>query len=126
MLRVLLVLHSVQIVHGDIKPDNWMLVQENELTLRIIDFGKGRNLCSGQKGGHEEAVFAFTGSSAATGYCCPAMTAGEPWAYQVRCRARNSLIYCLTDACLGRIGGLLRRLLLPAQSSVRPSPRYCE
>ena len=40
-------LHSLNIVHRDLKPENIMIIDKNQLTLKIIDFGGGKILKPG-------------------------------------------------------------------------------
>ena|GEM_PF-4389310 len=52
LCAALKIVHDAGIVHRDLKPENIMVVQEEPLRLKIIDFGLGKNLNAGQKDDH--------------------------------------------------------------------------
>lgn len=87
MLRFCRAMHSVSILHMDIKPDNWLLTRRpgreggcaedaaraltKEHSLSLIDFGRAIDLSVLPKNGSGTA---FKGQSCASSFACPAMT----------------------------------------------------
>lgn len=86
MLRFCRVMHSVSILHMDIKPDNWLLTRRRgseakcaegiararpgEHSLSLIDFGRAIDLSVFPRQG---SGMAFTGHCCASSFACPAM-----------------------------------------------------
>lgn len=86
MLQFCLAMHSVGILHMDIKPDNWLLTarptgegdykeedkhpRSTAHSLSLIDFGRAIDLSVFPRNG---AGVAFTGKCCASSFCCPAM-----------------------------------------------------
>ena len=89
MFNAVMFIHSVKILHCDIKPDNWMLEyhSHNGITIRLIDFGKAKDLlfCIEKDGvqSKQHHPIAFLGSCAAKGYRCVEMDNNLPWTFQV-------------------------------------------
>ncbi|CAN0139013.1 unnamed protein product [Scytosiphon promiscuus] len=99
MLRFCRAMHSMSILHMDIKPDNWLLTggAESEWncgndghSLSLIDFGKAIDLSVFPQNG---SGMAFVGQCCAPSFSCPAMTEGSPWKYDADLYALGSCIY---------------------------------
>ncbi|XP_011057313.1 PREDICTED: uncharacterized protein LOC105147766 isoform X2 [Acromyrmex echinatior] len=93
MLQIVEYLHKCQIIHGDIKPDNFLLMrlptQDVRLTIQLIDFG-----CSiDMKLFPENTTFMQVIKT--EDFTCIEMQTGRPWTYQTD-------LYCLaaTSHCL--------------------------
>lgn len=82
ILTIIDALHGCQIIHADIKPDNFMLMgpidQDNfyRPILKLIDFGQAIDMQL-----HEPNV-EFHSSLATEGFTCSEMLENRPWTYQ--------------------------------------------
>ncbi|EGW04965.1 Mitotic checkpoint serine/threonine-protein kinase BUB1 [Cricetulus griseus] len=84
MLYIIEQVHSCEIIHGDIKPDNFILghrflEQDGEdlaTGLALIDLGQSIDMKLFPKG------TAFTGKCETSGFQCPEMLSNKPWNYQ--------------------------------------------
>ncbi|XP_051000546.1 mitotic checkpoint serine/threonine-protein kinase BUB1 [Acomys russatus] len=90
-------IHSCEIIHGDIKPDNFILghrflQQDNEdlaTGLALIDLGQSIDMKLFPKG------TAFTGKCETSGFQCPEMLTNKPWNYQVDYYGVAASVYCM-------------------------------
>ncbi|PAV86414.1 hypothetical protein WR25_19135 [Diploscapter pachys] len=85
--KILQAVHSAQIIHADIKPDNIMIIRklgtdesvEDLLCrplLRLIDWGRAIDMMFFEQG------TTFTGKAGTTSFDCPEMQYDRPWTYQ--------------------------------------------
>jgi checkpoint serine/threonine-protein kinase len=82
-LKIINALHAAEIIHADIKTDNWVLksYDTEELTLCLIDFGKTIDLKEIRYSIDSNKV-GLIGSSAVEKFECPEMKINKPWTYQ--------------------------------------------
>lgn len=97
MLYIIEQVHSCEIIHGDIKPDNFILghrflEQDGEdlaTGLALIDLGQSIDMKLFPKG------TAFTGKCETSGFQCPEMLSNKPWNYQIDYYGVTATIYCM-------------------------------
>ncbi|XP_040602196.1 mitotic checkpoint serine/threonine-protein kinase BUB1 [Mesocricetus auratus] len=97
MLYIIEQVHSCEIIHGDIKPDNFILghkflEQDGEdlaTGLALIDLGQSIDMKLFPKG------TAFTGKCETSGFQCPEMLSNKPWNYQIDYYGVAATIYCM-------------------------------
>ncbi|CAK8680527.1 unnamed protein product [Clavelina lepadiformis] len=83
ILELVNALHSVGIIHGDVKPDNFMVVatETNHTAifpkLKMIDFGRAIDLSA------LSPSTAFTRQCGTSGFECAQMKLNQPWSYHV-------------------------------------------
>ncbi|CAL2046135.1 unnamed protein product [Caenorhabditis brenneri] len=88
LARILKEVHACKVIHGDIKPDNFMITRKidpnwgkdallsNEtFVIKLIDWGRAIDMLS--LPGHT-----FKGRAGTEGFDCPEMIDGRPWHYQ--------------------------------------------
>ncbi|VIO92403.1 Protein kinase domain containing protein [Brugia malayi] len=86
--RILEAVHNAQIIHGDVKPDNFMILhrlnedaaleqilEKKSFTLKLIDWGRAIDMNS-LKG------CTFRGKAGTVAFDCSEMQDGRPWTYQ--------------------------------------------
>ncbi|CAK9799760.1 Mitotic checkpoint serine/threonine-protein kinase BUB1 [Anthophora plagiata] len=90
ILQIVEYLHKCQIIHGDIKPDNFLLMhlptEDVRPTIQLIDFG-----CSIDMSLLPENT-TFTEVIKTEDFTCIEMQTGKPWTYQTD-------LYCLAATC---------------------------
>ncbi|CAI5747429.1 unnamed protein product [Peronospora destructor] len=108
MLRCIELIHSAKVLHGDIKPDNWLMIPGNppsELCIKLqgrhddkdfdagdlylIDYGRSIDLS------HYPDGTDFTGNCHVKGFQCVEMLTQRPWTYQV-----DTFAFCGTMHCM--------------------------
>ncbi|KAG3245808.1 hypothetical protein PI124_g9452 [Phytophthora idaei] len=108
MLRCIEMLHSAKVLHGDIKPDNWLMIPGNpssELSmitqephtdkdfhagdLHLIDYGRSIDLSLYPEG------TVFKGNCHAKGFQCVEMLTHRPWTHQVDTFAFCGTVHCM-------------------------------
>lgn len=74
-------LHTVGFIHGDIKPDNFMIVPntdgEYKVGIKLIDFGRAIDMTQLPK------CAMFTKDCGTSGFRCIQMKNGQPWNYHI-------------------------------------------
>jgi checkpoint serine/threonine-protein kinase len=125
LLEIVDWLHTVNILHGDLKTDNLLLLldphgetpvvlvggQEVHVGLKLIDFGKSIDLCQFPRG---TAFFGRTGSAR---LWTPEMRRDRPWCHEIDYFGLANVVHCLLfgDYLQGRPEG---------PPEVRPFRRY--
>ncbi|KAL1786667.1 mitotic checkpoint serine serine/threonine-protein kinase BUB1 isoform X2 [Sigmodon hispidus] len=97
ILYMLQQVHSCEIIHADIKPDNFILghrfleLDDDDFAngLALIDLGQSIDMKLFPKG------TAFTGKCETSGFQCPEMLSNKPWNYQVDYYGVAATIYCM-------------------------------
>ncbi|XP_014060420.2 mitotic checkpoint serine/threonine-protein kinase BUB1 isoform X1 [Salmo salar] len=100
MLHMVEQLHSIHIVHADIKPDNFLLGDrflENKSFhpdnldhgLALIDLGQSIDMTLFPKG------TSFTAKCMTSGFQCTEMKSGRPWNYQTDYFGIAGTVYCM-------------------------------
>ncbi|XP_066552942.1 mitotic checkpoint serine/threonine-protein kinase BUB1 [Amia ocellicauda] len=100
IMHMVELLHSVGIIHADIKPDNFMLGErflENECFeednvehgLSLIDLGQSIDMTLFPEG------TAFTAKCLTSGFQCVEMLSGRPWTYQTDYFGIAGTVHCM-------------------------------
>ncbi|XP_054977628.1 mitotic checkpoint serine/threonine-protein kinase BUB1 isoform X1 [Sorex araneus] len=99
MLSMIEQVHSCQIIHGDIKPDNFMLgnrflEQDSDdddfsAGLALIDLGQSIDMKLFPAG------TTFTAKCETSGFQCTEMLSSKPWSYQIDYFGVAATVYCM-------------------------------
>ncbi|KAL1130735.1 hypothetical protein AAG570_011976 [Ranatra chinensis] len=81
-------LHKINIIHGDIKPDNFVL-KDVEPCVQLIDFGRSIDMKILPPG------TTFTVVVTTDGFQCSEMKEKRPWTYQTDLYGLAGTVYCL-------------------------------
>ncbi|KAF4016092.1 hypothetical protein G4228_007620 [Cervus hanglu yarkandensis] len=125
MLCMIQQVHDCEIIHGDIKPDNFILgnrqvfleqdSKDDDLSagLVLIDLGQSIDMKLFPKG------TAFTGKCETSGFQCIEMLSNKPWNYQIDYFGVAATVYCMlfgtymkvkNEGGIWKPEGLFRRL----------------
>ncbi|XP_042639452.1 mitotic checkpoint serine/threonine-protein kinase BUB1 [Orycteropus afer afer] len=123
MLYMIEQVHNCEIIHGDIKPDNFILgnrflEQDNEdddlsAGLALIDLGQSIDMKLFPKG------TTFTAKCETSGFQCIEMLSKKPWTYQIDYFGVAATVYCMlfgtymkvkNEGGIWKPEGLFRRL----------------
>lgn len=90
ILTILETLHSCKIIHGDIKPDNFLLMGDTKRPrLQLIDFGRGIDMSLFP----ENTTFKRVVTT--EGFTTIEMQTGKPWTYQIDLYGAANCGHCL-------------------------------
>ncbi|XP_033632493.1 mitotic checkpoint serine/threonine-protein kinase BUB1-like [Asterias rubens] len=103
ILHVVEQMHACNIIHGDIKPDNFLLIAHEDETespsgnatmtntkhIKLIDFGRSIDMQLFTHG------TTFTATCNTDGFMCPEMQSGRPWTYQTDLFGVAATVHCL-------------------------------
>lgn len=94
MLHIVEHLHTCGIVHGDIKPDNFLVrslpsVERAAPTLQLIDYGRSIDMTLFPAG------TTFTRVVTTKDFQCVEMQTGQPWTFQTDLYGLASTVHCM-------------------------------
>ncbi|XP_011640900.1 uncharacterized protein LOC105429548, partial [Pogonomyrmex barbatus] len=119
MLQIVEYLHKCQIIHGDIKPDNFLLMrqptQDVRPTIQLIDFG-----CSIDMKLLPENT-TFTQVIKTEDFTCIEMQTGRPWTYQTDLYCLAATSHCLLFGNYMRVSNVSGRWFIASKL-----PRYAK
>lgn len=87
MVCALAAVHACHVLHGDLKPDNWLIsFKSSKPEVRLVDFGASAIV--------PPAVM-YCGRTGATTFRHPAMDLGKPWGFEADLFGLGACIHCM-------------------------------
>ena len=137
MLRCIELIHSANVLHGDIKPDNWLMIPGRpslELCtkmegmdsdsvfhasdLHLIDYGRSIDLSLYPEG------TVFSGNCHVKGFQCVEMLTQRPWTHQIDTFAFCATVHCMLFGEYMEVKPLRNSKSTTTWEIVRPFKRY--
>uniref|UniRef100_A0AAV1UH84 BUB protein kinase n=1 Tax=Peronospora matthiolae TaxID=2874970 RepID=A0AAV1UH84_9STRA len=137
MLRCIELVHSANVLHGDIKPDNWLMISGypslefctrmegldfdkvfHASDLYLIDYGRSIDLSLYSEG------TVFTGNCHVKGFQCVEMLTQRPWTHQIDTFAFCATVHCMLFGDYMEVKPLRDSKSTTTWGIVRPFKRY--
>ncbi|CAI5729042.1 unnamed protein product [Hyaloperonospora brassicae] len=137
MLRCIELIHCANVLHGDIKPDNWLMIpgrpslesctkmEGTDLDsvfhasdLHLIDYGRSIDLSLYPEG------TVFSGSCHVKGFQCVEMLTQRPWTHQIDTFAFCATVHCMLFGEYMEVKPLRNSKSSTTWEIVRPFKRY--
>ncbi|XP_066588333.1 probable inactive serine/threonine-protein kinase bub1 [Prorops nasuta] len=119
ILQIVEYLHKCQIIHGDIKPDNFLLMrlptEHTRPTIQLIDFGRSIDMSLFP----ENTKFTYIIKTEE--FTCIEMQTGRPWTYQTDLYCLAATSHCLLFGNYMRVSHIEGRWFINAKV-----PRYAK